>query len=151
MKEAARNPSASQLKESQREQLEHFWSICPLSHKQLLLPIVSDSAGNLYNKDAILHFLLPGDDAEGMSSKADCEEVLAGRVRSLRDVVEVKFEVDSDSASSNDTKNSQFTCPVTHKELGPSVKSVYLVPCGHAFTEEAIREMKSEKCLQVSK
>ncbi|EEP76777.1 predicted protein [Uncinocarpus reesii 1704] len=38
--------------------------------------------------------------------------------------------------------------PVTNKELGPSVKSVYLVPCGHAFSEEAIREMKSDKCLQ---
>jgi hypothetical protein len=34
--------------------------------------------------------------------------------------------------------------------LGPSVKSVYLVPCGHVFAEEAIRQLKGDKCLQVS-
>ena len=39
-------------------------------------------------------------------------------------------------------------CPVTSKELGPAVKAVYLVPCGHAFSQEAIKEMKSEQCLQ---
>jgi hypothetical protein len=30
------------------------------------------------------------------------------------------------------------------------VKSVYLVPCGHVFAEEAIRQLKGDKCLQVS-
>ncbi|KAI2178857.1 Replication termination factor 2 [Ophidiomyces ophidiicola] len=144
VKEAAKAPSASQLKETQKEQLQHSWTICPLSHKELLPPIVSDSAGNLYNKDTVLRFLLPGDDVDGISSKADCEEILCGRIKSLRDVVEIKFEV-----SDSDEKNKKpFICPVTNKELGPNVKSVYLVPCGHAFSEEAIREMKSDKCLQ---
>lgn len=40
-------------------------------------------------------------------------------------------------------------CPITSKQLGPSVKAVYLVPCGHAFSQEAIKEMKSDgKCVQ---
>jgi hypothetical protein len=30
------------------------------------------------------------------------------------------------------------------------MKTVYLVPCGHVFAEEAIRQLKGEKCLQVS-
>ncbi|WEW59063.1 Replication termination factor 2 [Emydomyces testavorans] len=148
VKEAAKAPSASQLKEAQREQLEHFWTTCPLSHRELRPPIVSDSVGNLYNKDTILRFLIPGDDLEGIRSKADCEEILCGRVKSLRDVVEVKFEADGDAADTEEQKKKQFVCPVTNKALGPSVKSVYLVPCGHAFSEEAIREMKSDKCLQ---
>nr|KMM69871.1 hypothetical protein CPAG_06184 [Coccidioides posadasii RMSCC 3488] len=148
VKEAAKAPSASQLKEAQREQLEHFWTTCPLSHKELLPPIVSDSVGNLYNKDTILRFLLPGDEVEGISSKADCEEILCGRVKGLRDIVEVKFEVDDVAVDAEGKKKKRFICPVTNKELGPSVRSVYLVPCGHAFSEEAIREMKSDKCLQ---
>ncbi|PGH13651.1 hypothetical protein AJ79_03499 [Helicocarpus griseus UAMH5409] len=143
VKSAARNPTASELKETLREHLEHYWSTCPLSHKELLLPIVSDSAGNLYNKDSILKFLLPADDVEDISSKADCEVILKGRVKGLRDVVEVKFEVDDDGKG-----KKRWVCPITSKVLGPSVKSVYLVPCGHAFSEEAIREMKSDKCLQ---
>ncbi|PGH33927.1 hypothetical protein GX50_03248 [[Emmonsia] crescens] len=143
VKSAARNPTAAELKETLREHLEHYWSTCPLSHRELLAPIVSDSAGNLYNKDAILKFLLPADDAEDISSKADCEEILKGRVKGLRDIVEVKFEVDDDGKG-----EKRRVCPITRKELGPNVKSVYLVPCGHAFSEEAIREMKSDKCLQ---
>ena len=111
--------------------------------------MVSDGVGNLYNKDAVIQFLLPGEEGEGIGNKADCEDVLAGRIRSIRDVVEVKFE-DNNSQNDSGENSAKWICPVTQKELGPSVKSVYLVPCGHAFSEEAIREMKSDKCLQVS-
>ncbi|KAL2012741.1 hypothetical protein VTN00DRAFT_266 [Thermoascus crustaceus] len=151
VREAARNPSTSQIKEAQREQQEHFWTTCPLSHKPLTRPIVSDSVGNLYNKDAILKFLLPGEEAEGISSKADCEAILCGRVKGLRDVVELKFEVDTERGGpTSDMKGRRegWICPITAKQLGPSVKSVYLVPCGHVFSEEAIREMKGDQCLQ---
>ncbi|OAX81269.1 hypothetical protein ACJ72_04387 [Emergomyces africanus] len=144
VKSAARNPTSAELKETLREHLEHYWSTCPLSHKELLSPIVSDCSGNLYNKDAILKFLLPAEDAEDISSKADCEEILKGRVKGLRDIVEVKFEIDDDGGKGKRRR----VCPITRKQLGPNVKSVYLVPCGHAFSEEAIREMKSDKCLQ---
>ncbi|KAL4936526.1 hypothetical protein BDV06DRAFT_227824 [Aspergillus oleicola] len=153
VREAARNPSTAQLKETQRELQEHFWTTCPLSHRALLRPIVSDCAGNLYNKDAILKFLLPGDEAEGISSKVDCEEILAGRVKGLRDVVELKFEIDTEreghpTANANSEKKEGWICPVTAKQLGPNVKSVYLVPCGHVFSEEAVRQLKGDKCLQ---
>jgi replication termination factor 2 len=153
------------VKEAQREQLEHHWTSCPLSHKPLARPIVSDSAGNLYNKDAILKFLIPSEEVEGISSKADCEEILQGRVKGLRDVVELKLEVDTEHTATETAKNNsnnnnnnnngngkmseRWICPITTKQLGPSVKSVYLVPCGHVFSEEAIREMKGDKCLQV--
>lgn len=153
VREAARNPSTMQVKEAQREQLEHHWTTCPLSHNPLARPIVSDSVGNLYNKDAILKFLLPGEDDEGISSKADCEEILQGRVKGIRDVVELKFEVDTERVEPDGRTarpGERWICPITTKELGPNVKSVYLVPCGHVFSEEAIREMKGDKCLQVS-
>lgn len=115
-------------------------------------PIVSDSAGNLYNKDAILKFLLPGEEPEGISSRADCEEFLGGRVKGLRDVVELKFEIDTEREQHPSHKLDRregWICPVTAKQLGPSVKSVYLVPCGHVFSEEAVRQLKEDKCLQV--
>jgi hypothetical protein len=155
VREAARNPSTAQLKETQRELQAHFWSTCPLSHKPLQRPIVSDCAGNLYNKDAILKFLLPGEDVvEGISSKADCEEILAGRVKGLRDVVELKFEVDTErqensaAKGNGEGKSEGWICPVTAKQLGPSVKAVYIIPCGHVFSEEAVRQLKQDKCLQ---
>ncbi|KAJ5358744.1 uncharacterized protein N7496_011157 [Penicillium cataractarum] len=156
VREAAREPTTAQIKEAQREQQEHSWTTCPLSHKALARPVVSDSVGNLYNKDAVLQFLLPGDDGEGISSKSDCEEVLCGRVKGLRDVVELHFEIDTElSEHPSDRANAHrhqrregWICPITAKPLGPSVKSVYLVPCGHVFAEEAIRQLKGDKCLQ---
>lgn len=71
-------------------------------------------------------------------------------MNSLRDVVEVKFqreEVDEDEK----LNVSKWVCPITNKQLGPGVKAVYLVPCGHAFTETAIKEILGENCLQVSR
>ena len=142
VKEAARNPTTTQLKETIKEQQGFLWSTCPLSHKRLARPIVSDSAGNLYNKEAVLQYLLPDD--TGAVNKEDCERVLGGRVRGLRDVVEVLFATGKDQSE----RDERWVCPVTSKELGPTIKSVYLVPCGHAFSAEAIKEMKASSCIE---
>ncbi|KIW33078.1 uncharacterized protein PV07_04573 [Cladophialophora immunda] len=143
VKEAARNPTATELKDKQKEHLAHRWSTCPVSHKPLVKPIVSDYSGDLYNKDAIIQFLLP---AEASSvDKQEYEKFIQGRINSLKDVVEVQFEIEHDEK----TKSDRWICPITSKELGPNVKAVYLVPCGHAFSQEAIKEMKNEgKCVQ---
>ena len=139
VKEAARNPTSSELKETLKEAQAHRWSTCSVSHKPLRAPVVSDSAGVLYNKDAIIQYLLPGEATS--IDKEEYAKILQGRVKSLKDVVEVLFENDKDHAG-------RWICPVTSKELGPAVKAVYLVPCGHAFSQEAIKEMKSEQCVQ---
>jgi len=142
VKQAARNPTATELKETRKEHLAHRWSTCPVSHKPFVKPVVSDYSGNLYNKDAIIQFLLP---TEASSvDKEEYEKFIQGRIRSLKDVVEVQFEVEHDEK----TKSDRWICPVTAKELGPSVKAVYVVPCGHAFSLEAIKEMKSDQCIQ---
>jgi hypothetical protein len=153
VKEAARNPTTTELKESQNTQQEYYWTTCPLSQRPLVAPVVSDSSGKLYNKDALLEFLLPAGDSAPGRIKSDNEEVLEGRVKSIRDVVEVKFEVAGESNSvrngGNMRKEEKWVCPITRKELGPGVKAVYLVPCGHAFSESALKEVSTDGCLQV--
>ena len=129
-----------------------------LSHKPLKLPVVSDSSGRLYNKDAILEFLLPDDSGNQGLSKADSMKVLQGRVNNLRDVVEVKFNIEEEPETKTKTsssgtaspKESKWVCPITNKVLGAGVKAVYLVPCGHAFLESVVKEVSGENCLQAS-
>ncbi|KAE9377006.1 DUF602-domain-containing protein [Stipitochalara longipes BDJ] len=142
VKNAARNPNTSELKATQLEAQTHAWTYCPLSNHPLVAPIVSDCAGTLYNKDAILEQLLPKDDDVPASIIKEKEDVLQGRVKGLRDVVEVKFTVVKEG------KDEKNICPITSKELGPSTKAVYLVPCGHAFSEVAIREVAGETCVE---
>jgi hypothetical protein len=122
-----------------QEQQEWLWTTDPISNKVLRPPIVSDCTGTLYNKDAVLEFLLPSDEDD--FKKAETEKLLAGSIRSLRDVVEVKFEPDPDDST-------RYICPITNKPLGPRSKAVYLVPCGHAFSGVAVKEVAEEKCLQ---
>jgi len=142
VKNAARAPNNSELKATQQEAQTHHWTYCPLSNRPLVAPIVSDCAGTLYNKDAILEQLLPKDDDVPASIIKEKEDVLQGRVKGLRDVVEVKFTV------SKEGKDEKRICPITSKELGPTTKSVYLVPCGHAFSEVAIREVAGDTCVE---
>lgn len=108
---------------------------------------MSDCTGKLYNKDSILEFLIPSDDD---NRKEEAERVLQGNVKSLKDVVEVKFEVEETDKPERNTvgRTERWICPITNKELGPSSKAVYLVPCGHAFSASVVKEVVDEKCLQ---
>ncbi|KAL2063064.1 hypothetical protein VTL71DRAFT_6136 [Oculimacula yallundae] len=142
VKNAARALNTTELKATQQEAQTHAWTWCPLSNRPLTVPIVSDCVGILYNKDAILEQLLPKDPDTPASVIKEKEDVLQGRVKGLRDVVEVNFTVLKEG------KDEKWVCPVTSKELGPTTKSVYLVPCGHAFSEAAIREVKGDVCVE---
>lgn len=74
--------------------------------------------------------------------KEEADKFVQGRIKSLKDVVEVKFEIEKDEV----LKTEKWMCPVTGKELGVNVRAVFIVPCGHAFSQEALREMKSDTC-----
>jgi hypothetical protein len=148
VKEAARNPSATEIKESQHSQQEYYWSTDPLSQKPLAAPIVSDCNGKLYNKDSIIEYLLPSDEG---TSKSEADNVLQGVVKSLKDVVDVRFEVEGgNEPNGNGTKHSQhWICSITNERLGPGSKAVYIVPCGHAFSAAAVKEVSDNLCMQV--
>jgi len=125
-----------------------------LSHYPLARPIVSDSLGRLFNKDSVIEFLLPSV-VDNITKRGEQENFMQGTVKSLKDVVEVKFEVeqvmaDNAKAQGNGgTREERWICPVTNKELGRGTRAVYLVPCGHAFSDAALKEVVGEKCLQV--
>ncbi|KAK6428887.1 Replication termination factor 2, partial [Oleoguttula sp. CCFEE 5521] len=128
VKEAAKNPTTAQLKETQQEQQLWAWTYDPITRKRLAAPVVADATGRLYNKDTILELLVGG----------ESEKKTKGVVTSLRDVVEVKFEGDGEGG---------WNCPVTGAKLGPGTKAVYIVPCGHAFSGVAIKEVAGERCV----
>jgi hypothetical protein len=163
VKEAAKALTAAQLKEAQIEQQEYGWTTDPLTRKPLSRPIVSDAAGILYNKDSIIEFLLKEDgdrEKDEMRKVGGVKGTVEGgfaelgsfgdRVKGLKDVVEVNFEV-GEGERELGGRSEKWVCGITGKELGPGVKACYVVPCGHAFAESVVREVAERQCLQVSR
>lgn len=140
VKEAAKDKTTTQVKEVQHEQQEYYWTTDPISREPLTQPVVSDSSGKLYNKSTILEYLVES------ARKEDADTITQGAIKSLKDVVEVKFEIDT-AATSSVVNGEAWKCPITGDKLGPGSKAVYLVPCGHAFSGSAIKEVSGEKCL----
>ncbi|KAL4724407.1 Replication termination factor 2 [Fusarium chlamydosporum] len=130
VKNAARAPTTSELKATTLEALTHAWNHCALSGEPLDIDtLVSDWRGRLYNYEAILNGLMPSDEP------VDITPASLG-VKSLRDVAKLKVSKNGD----------KLVCPISMKELGPAVKTVYLVPCGHVFADVAMKEIQEKAC-----
>ncbi|KAM0327428.1 hypothetical protein ACHAQA_005714 [Verticillium albo-atrum] len=146
VKNAARALTVSELKANAHESLAHAWSHDPLTTDPLDLDaVVSDWRGKLYNYESTLHFLLPAaDPAANATDEAQATAFAATGIRSLRDIVKLKF------TRSGDKEKDARVCPVSLKELGPATKSVYIVPCGHVFADVAMKQIQEEACPECS-
>lgn len=138
VKEAARQPTSAQLKETAAESLTHAWTTCPLSSEPLdVQNTVADGRGILYNYESVLQCLLPSSAEDANSIPEAQEEAFRHTgITSARDVVRLRFALRRD-----DRGREVRACPVSLKELGAATKAVYLVPCGHVFAEAALREL----------
>ncbi|KAI0430538.1 Rtf2 RING-finger-domain-containing protein [Xylaria sp. FL1042] len=142
VKEAARLPTTSELKATALESLTHAWSTCPISSEPLdPHNTVSDCRGRLYNYETILRCLMPSADTnespEERQSQEAAEFARSG-IRSLKDVVKLRFNIRKD-----EKRGEVRTCPLSMKELGASTRAVYIVPCGHVFTDIVMKELLS--------
>ncbi|THH10572.1 hypothetical protein EW145_g1227 [Phellinidium pouzarii] len=101
------------------------WFYCALSKRPLQEPIVSCALGKLYNKDALLEYLLD------KSAYGDGDEI-CGHVKSLKDVKTLKLTPNPTPANpdSSSTERPQFVCPLTLKEMNGGVPFVYIATCG---------------------
>ncbi|KAI8961309.1 DUF602-domain-containing protein [Daldinia sp. FL1419] len=136
VREAARLPTASEVKATALESLTHAWTMCPLSDAPLdFSNTVSDWRGRLYNYESVLQCLMPSSSETAVSETQEAEFARTG-IKSLKDVVKLKVTMKKDE------KGREFAaCPVSLKELGAATKSVYIVPCGHVFAEVTMKEI----------
>lgn len=105
---------------------------------------VACELGRLYNKDAVIEFLLNRD-----SYPKD----FASHIRGLKDIVELKLTHKTDYQGNSgkggeyvDHSNSPFICPVVGIEMSGRYRFVYVHKCGCVFSERALKEVKSETC-----
>lgn len=124
------------------------WRYCALSCQVLRKPIVSCPVGRLYNKEAIIQFLL---------DKETVHEVVS-HIRGLKDVKELNLTLKAgyeekavEGGINPDVGDSPYICPVTGLEMNGKYKFCYIQSCGCVLSERAFKEVKSENCLKCTK
>lgn len=126
-------PKAEQA--DRHNQMIARWFFCALSKRPLQEPIVSCALGKLYNKDAILEYLLD------KSAYGDGEEI-CGHIRSLKDVKTLTLTPNpaplADAADVSE-RRAAFVCPLTLKEMIGTHPFIYLLTCGCVFSQAGLR------------
>jgi len=125
------------------------WKYCSMSSQILNEPIVADDLGNLYNKEAVLKYL--------MSKKPEPQFL---HIRNLKDVVTLKLQVNpslTDADKKDMVKEGEdkfiprWVCPITRVDTNGKNKFVALRSCGCVMSERGLREVPSSVCLVCAK
>lgn len=124
------------------------WKYCALSQEKLRRPIVSCELGRLYNKDAIIEYLL---DKTAERPNADA----VAHIRGIKDIKELGLTDNPEwQGERRNTKGDRyedihcgmFICPVVGLEMNGKHRFCYLQTCGCAFSDRALKEVKTEIC-----
>ncbi|KAF8957042.1 DUF602-domain-containing protein [Flammula alnicola] len=114
------------------------WFYCALSKRKLQEPVVSCALGKLYNKDAIIEYLLD------KAAYGDGEKI-CGHIRSLKDVKTLTLTPNpaplSTDSSAESSDRPQFVCPLTLKEMNGVQPFVYLSTCGCVFSQAGLKTL----------
>lgn len=139
VKDAKKGLSTAQIFENKQLSHKDLWLRCALSGNPLEDPVVSDYKGRLYKKEAVLEWLL---------DKPASLQPVAGHITSFKDIVTLQRSMD---------ETGRWICEITANDVinESSKKFVYLVECGHVFSEAALKEVQggvlknggSRKCI----
>lgn len=133
-------------------------NIVSSSQRELEPPLVADALGKIYNKDALLEYLLapPPSPEHPVSERPFGADGLAaaGHLRSLKDVQQLKLTpVSSNTKQDSNTAinaisggqveygTARWECPITMRGMNGSVKFVYVKGCGCVASESGLKEL----------
>ncbi|CAK7567126.1 MAG: Replication termination factor 2 [Sporothrix epigloea] len=162
VKNAARPKTVSELKATTQEAQAHAWKYDPINGKEIdLLDVVSDWRGRIYNYETVLNYLMDekemeaakqyresADDLSSLESDKVGQNMPFGEtgIRSVRDVVRLK----GNTYTPRGSDLLRWQCPMTMRDIGLGAKSIYLVPCGHVFSELAVDKFPEKRCVECS-
>ena len=92
---------------------------------------MSDYKGRLYNKEAILEWLLSPE------RFPEVQQSVVKHIKSLKDVVDLQIV--------REDKTSRWICPISRKDIvaeAAATRIIYVAECGHVFTESTIDKSK---------
>ncbi|XP_037107193.1 replication termination factor 2 [Syngnathus acus] len=124
------------------------WKYCALSQEKLRRPIVACELGRLYNKDAVIEYLL-----DKSAERPNTDAVT--HIRGTKDIKELNLTDNPEwGGERRNTKGDvyedvhcgMFICPVVGLEMNGKHRFCYLQTCGCVFSDRALKEVKTEIC-----
>jgi len=109
-----------------------------MTKEALKAPIVACALGNLYNKEAVISYLLN-----------KTKDPAFSHIKSLKDVCEVRFTPNPAHASNPNC--SPFVCPITMTEVGGKHQFITFRECGCVLSKRVLKEIPSTECLNCGK
>eukprot|EP00040_Diaphanoeca_grandis_P011820 m.60567 g.60567 ORF g.60567 m.60567 type:complete len:288 (+) comp22855_c0_seq1:164-1027(+) len=129
--------------------LDAKWQHCRLSSEPLVPPIVACELGRLYNKTAIIEFLL-----NKKSQPSDKIELMQ-HVRGLKDLTELKLTKTPDyvsiSNSNHDRGKAQWCCPLSNLEMNGFNGFKFVKGVGTTVSDRALKEVTNAAGEDVNK
>jgi len=124
-------------KQDRDYEVNALWTFCCISGKQLKKPIVSCELGRLYNKDAIIEFLL-----DRAKQPEDTQRRLK-HIRGLKDVVQLRLTSNpSHRTDKHGTKHgAEYHCPISTLEMNGRHKFGYILSSGSVLSDRAIQQL----------
>ncbi|GAA5825148.1 hypothetical protein JCM11251_006119 [Rhodosporidiobolus azoricus] len=143
----------TRARENDEDRVRQLWAFCALSKQPLRQPVVSCPYGRLYNKEALISYLLNPPSISEHSPFGEDGLLVAGHIRSLKDVTTLRLtpnpalpnadeEQDAAAHLGQDSAPAQFVCPISLREMNGSVRFVYRKPCGCVMAEAALKQMR---------
>ncbi|KAF7311684.1 Rtf2 domain-containing protein [Mycena kentingensis (nom. inval.)] len=114
------------------------WGFCALSKRRLQEPIVACPLGKMYNKDAIIEYLL------NREAYGDAQNI-CGHIRSLKDVKTLTLTPNTAPVApgSEPLEQAQFVCPLTLKEMNGFTPFLYIRACGCVFSAAGLSALRA--------
>ncbi|GAA6011679.1 hypothetical protein JCM10207_004206 [Rhodosporidiobolus poonsookiae] len=144
----------TRAREDDADRIRQLWGFCALSKEPLRQPVVSCAHGRLYNKEAVIAYLL-NPPSSGTSPFGDDGLLVAGHIRNLKDITTLRLtpnpalatpDAEHDASApagfNPDKPAAAFVCPISLREMNGAVRFVYRKPCGCVMSEAALKEMR---------
>ncbi|XP_041483879.1 replication termination factor 2-like [Lytechinus variegatus] len=124
------------------------WHHCALTQEKLRQPIVACELGRLYNKEAVLEFLLDKSNSESAQHLKSLKDV---KQLNLTDNPAYKGHKGDKGDGYVDRQTAPYICPVTGLEMNGKYRFCFLWRCGCVVSEKAFKEVKSTVCHKCGK
>lgn len=126
------------------------WTLCSLSSQPLKEPIVACQLGRLYNKDALIEYLLDKSNSKQLEKMS--------HIKGLKSVSTLNLTANpnwNDKAKNgdgyHDTNKSKYICPVSSTEMNGRYRFCFLLQCKCVISQKVLKEIKGDLCPVCSK